>query len=157
MHGQRCMKHACVGSLRRQAFMCSCAAKLFGDARALSMPARRLTYKHMWRSGQQHMNMPALIAASVCSLFNNILTPADLDDRASIFFFLEGIKPDWEDPQASDGGIWQVPVKQKGQAGKSQLEIYWADVVRSEPSKAQFSVVRGHSARNLLQALTMRS
>ena len=66
-----------------------------------------------------------------CSLFNNILTPADLDDRASIFFFLEGVKPDWDEPETQNGGIWQVPVKQKGQEGKSKLEIYWADVVRA--------------------------
>jgi hypothetical protein len=66
----------------------------------------------------------------MCSLFNNILTPADLDDRASIFFFVEGVKPDWDEPETASGGIWQVPVKQKGQEGKSKLEIYWADVVR---------------------------
>jgi Eukaryotic initiation factor 4E len=65
-----------------------------------------------------------------CSLFNNILTPADLDDRASIFFFEEGVKPDWDEEETQHGGLWQVPIKQKGQDGKAKLEMYWADVVR---------------------------
>lgn len=65
-----------------------------------------------------------------CSLFNNILSPADLDERASIFFFLDGIKPDWDEKETASGGVWTVPVKQRGAEGKSKLEAYWADVVR---------------------------
>ena len=68
-----------------------------------------------------------------CSLFNNILTPADLEDRASIFFFLDGVRPDWDEDETRNGGIWQVPVKQKGQEGKAKLEAYWADAVRQLP------------------------
>jgi Eukaryotic initiation factor 4E len=63
-------------------------------------------------------------------LFNNILTPADLEERASIFFFEEGVKPDWDEAETAAGGVWQVPVKKKGADGKAQLEMYWADVVR---------------------------
>jgi hypothetical protein len=65
-----------------------------------------------------------------CSLFNNILSPAELDDRASLFFFLDGIKPDWDEKETADGGVWTVPVKQRGAEGKARLEAYWADVVR---------------------------
>lgn len=72
-----------------------------------------------------------MLHAGACSLFNNILTPADLEDRASIFFFLDGVRPDWDEEETRNGGIWQVPIKSRGQESKAKLESYWADAVRA--------------------------
>jgi hypothetical protein len=78
------------------------------------------------------------VRCGACSLFNNILSPAELDDRASIFFFLDGIKPDWDEKETADGGVWTIPVKRSPDA-KTKLESYWADVVRpSEESHRLF-------------------
>eukprot|EP00892_Ulva_mutabilis_P009798 jgi/Ulvmu1/7190/UM034_0099.1 len=61
-------------------------------------------------------------------LFNNILSPSMLEEKSGLKFFVNGVKPDWDDKETASGGIWSVPIK-RGADCKERLEQYWVDVV----------------------------
>lgn len=46
-----------------------------------------------------------------------------------MYFFIDGVKPDWAEPETSAGGLWQVQVK-RGPEMKERLDTMWADLVR---------------------------
>ncbi|PWN43575.1 eukaryotic translation initiation factor 4E [Ceraceosorus guamensis] len=41
-------------------------------------------------------------------LYNNIIPPSDLPQKANYYLFKDGIKPAWEDPANADGGKWAI-------------------------------------------------
>lgn len=51
-----------------------------------------------------------------------------LEEKSGLKFFVNGVKPDWDDKETASGGIWSVPIK-RGPDCKQQLEQYWVDVV----------------------------
>lgn len=51
-----------------------------------------------------------------------------LEERSGLKFFVNGVKPDWDDKETASGGIWSVPIK-RGPDCKERLEQYWVDVV----------------------------
>ncbi|CEH18869.1 eukaryotic translation initiation factor 4e class i [Ceraceosorus bombacis] len=41
-------------------------------------------------------------------LYNNIIPPSDLPQKANYYLFKDGIKPAWEDPANAHGGKWAI-------------------------------------------------
>lgn len=69
--------------------------------------------------------------ARVCSLYNNIRTPGQLQPTATFYLFKDHIEPKWEDPKNTNGGCWTASVPNKGQNSKGQLDAWWLHGVRS--------------------------
>ena len=78
--------------------------------------------------------------ARVCSLYNNIRTPGQLQPTATFYLFKDHIEPKWEDPKNTNGGCWTASVPNKGQNTKGQLDAWWLHGVRS------WEVARGATA-----------
>ena len=67
----------------------------------------------------------------MCSLYNNIRTPGQLQPTATFYLFKDHIEPKWEDPKNTNGGCWTASVPNKGQNSKGQLDAWWLHGVRS--------------------------
>lgn len=67
----------------------------------------------------------------LCSLYNNIRTPGQLQPSATFYLFKEGIEPKWEDPKNTNGGCWtaSIPPPPRNVGAKSQLDAYWLSAV----------------------------
>ena len=65
----------------------------------------------------------------MCSLYNNIRTPGQLQPSATFYLFKEGIEPKWEDPKNASGGCWTASVN-RGPNSKQQLDAWWLNMVR---------------------------
>ena len=71
-------------------------------------------------------------AWALCSLYNNIVTPARLVSGSDFSLFKAGIEPKWEDAANQYGGKWTFLLP-KG-TSKNQLDQYWLNLVRSLPT-----------------------
>lgn len=58
-------------------------------------------------------------------LYNNIIPPSELPQKANYYLFKEGIKPAWEDPANANGGKWSIQLpRDKSRASIDQLWLY---------------------------------
>jgi translation initiation factor 4E len=62
------------------------------------------------------------------SLFNNLLEPSTLPNKASYFLFRNGVFPEWEDKANREGGTWGFECKPSDTMG---LNRYWLLTVLS--------------------------
>ncbi|CAI5465807.1 unnamed protein product [Closterium sp. Yama58-4] len=54
-------------------------------------------------------------------LYNNIVQPSKLMNKADMHLFKEGIQPKWEDPKCEKGGSWTIPCSRS----KEYLDNMW--------------------------------
>lgn len=58
-------------------------------------------------------------------LYNNVIPPSALPQKANYYLFKEGIKPAWEDPANTNGGKWSIQLpRDKSKAGIDRLWLY---------------------------------
>lgn len=58
-------------------------------------------------------------------LYNNIIPPSELPQKANYYLFKEGIKPAWEDPANANGGKWSIQLpRDKSRASIDQLWLF---------------------------------
>ena len=78
-------------------------------------------------------------------LYNNILPPSTLPQKANYYLFKEGIKPAWEDPRNANGGKWSIRLpRDKSRAGIDKL---WLFTVCSTSVMHALSLTLFHSSR----------
>jgi hypothetical protein len=65
----------------------------------------------------------------LCSLYNNIRTPSQLQPSATYYLFKEHIEPKWEDPKNVHGGCWTANIP-KTATSKQTLDTWWLHSVR---------------------------
>jgi len=58
-------------------------------------------------------------------LYNNIVPPSQLPQKANYYLFKEGIIPAWEDPANKDGGKWSIQLpKDKNRANIDKMWLF---------------------------------
>lgn len=58
-------------------------------------------------------------------LYDNVIPPSALPQKANYYLFKEGIKPAWEDSANSNGGKWSIQLpRDKSRAGIDKLWLY---------------------------------
>lgn len=58
-------------------------------------------------------------------LYNNVVPPSELPQKANYYLFKEGIKPAWEDPANANGGKWSIQLpRDKSRASIDRLWLY---------------------------------
>ncbi|CAO1615333.1 unnamed protein product [Sympodiomycopsis kandeliae] len=58
-------------------------------------------------------------------LYNNIVPPSELPQKANYYLFKEGIKPAWEDTANANGGKWSIQLpRDKSRASIDKLWLY---------------------------------
>lgn len=58
-------------------------------------------------------------------LYNNIIPPSALPQKANYYLFKEGVKPAWEDPANTNGGKWSIQLpRDKSRAGIDRLWLF---------------------------------
>ncbi|CAO1614219.1 unnamed protein product [Parajaminaea phylloscopi] len=58
-------------------------------------------------------------------LYNNIIPPSELPQKANYYLFKDGIKPAWEDPANANGGKWSIQLpRDKSRASIDQLWLF---------------------------------
>lgn len=71
-------------------------------------------------------------------LYNNIIPPSALPQKANYYLFKEGIKPAWEDPANTNGGKWSIQLpRDKSRAGIDRLWLYTVRMVGRQEGKAE--------------------
>jgi translation initiation factor 4E len=61
----------------------------------------------------------------VSSLYNNIIPPSQLPQKANYYLFKEGIIPAWEDEANKSGGKWSIQLpKDKNRANVDKMWLY---------------------------------
>ena len=66
-----------------------------------------------------HVNDP------VNRLYNNIIPPSQLPQKANYYLFKEGIIPAWEDEANKNGGKWSIQLpKDKNRANVDKMWLY---------------------------------
>lgn len=70
----------------------------------------------------------------LCSLYNNIKAPSQLQPSATYYLFKDGIEPKWEDPKNTHGGSWTCNAPRTPN-GKGVLDAWWLHAV--SPNLAQ--------------------
>lgn len=59
------------------------------------------------------------------SLYNNIVPPSQLPQKANYYLFKEGIIPAWEDDANKNGGKWSIQLpKDKNRANVDKMWLY---------------------------------
>eukprot|EP00475_Leptophrys_vorax_P019100 TRINITY_DN2610_c0_g2_i1.p1 TRINITY_DN2610_c0_g2~~TRINITY_DN2610_c0_g2_i1.p1 ORF type:complete len:262 (+),score=27.37 TRINITY_DN2610_c0_g2_i1:500-1285(+) len=58
-------------------------------------------------------------------LYNNVVAPSKLVNKADMHLFKEGIAPKWEDPKCEKGGSWTIPCSRS----KEYLDTVWLHTV----------------------------
>jgi hypothetical protein len=66
----------------------------------------------------------------LCSLYNNIKAPSQLQPMATYYLFKDGIEPKWEDPKNTHGGSWNCSAPRTPN-GKQVLDSWWLHAVSS--------------------------
>lgn len=62
-------------------------------------------------------------------LYNNIIPPSDLPQKANYYLFKEGIKPAWEDPANANGGKWSIQLpREKSRSSIDKLWLYTVSI-----------------------------
>ncbi|PWN46818.1 eukaryotic translation initiation factor 4E [Violaceomyces palustris] len=56
-------------------------------------------------------------------LYNNIIPPSELPQKANYYMFKEGIKPAWEDPANTNGGKWSIQLPRD--KTRPQIDRLW--------------------------------
>ena len=56
-------------------------------------------------------------------LYNNIVPPSELPQKANYYLFKDGIKPAWEDPANTNGGKWSVQLPRD--KTRPQIDRLW--------------------------------
>ena len=65
---------------------------------------------------------------NVCfRLYNNILPPTHLPQKANYYLFKRGIRPAWEDEANADGGKWSVQFPRE--KARDRIDRYWLDTM----------------------------
>lgn len=62
-------------------------------------------------------------------LWNNIIPPSELPQKANYYLFKEGIKPAWEDPANANGGKWSIQLPRD--RTRSTIDRLWLYTVSS--------------------------
>ncbi|PWN22671.1 eukaryotic translation initiation factor 4E [Microstroma glucosiphilum] len=58
-------------------------------------------------------------------LYNNIIPPSELPQKANYYLFKEGIQPAWEDPANANGGKWSIQLpRDKSRKDIDKLWLY---------------------------------
>lgn len=58
-------------------------------------------------------------------LYNNVIPPSALPQKANYYLFKDGIQPAWEDPMNSNGGKWSIQLpRDKSRAGIDKLWLF---------------------------------
>ena len=64
------------------------------------------------------------------SLYNNIIPPSQLPQKANYYLFKEGIIPAWEDEANKNGGKWSIQLpKDKNRANVDKMWLYTVSFV----------------------------
>ena len=60
-----------------------------------------------------------------CRLYNNIIPPSQLPQKANYYLFKEGIIPAWEDEANKNGGKWSIQLpKDKNRPNIDKMWLY---------------------------------
>lgn len=84
-----------------------------------------------YRAGMESCLKQYIIATShtqiegFWQLYNNTITPAEMEQNSNFHFFKSGIKPLWEHPANLDGGKWVLTIKND----TTSLTKSWLEVV----------------------------
>jgi translation initiation factor 4E len=63
------------------------------------------------------------------SLYNNIIPPSQLPQKANYYLFKEGIIPAWEDDANKNGGKWSIQLpKDKNRANVDKMWLYTVSI-----------------------------
>lgn len=66
----------------------------------------------------------------VNSLYNNIVPPSQLPQKANYYLFKEGIIPAWEDEANKNGGKWSIQLpRDKNKANVDKMWLYTVSFV----------------------------
>lgn len=58
-------------------------------------------------------------------LYNNVIPPSALPQKANYYLFKDGIQPAWEDPMNANGGKWSIQLpRDKSRAGIDKLWLF---------------------------------
>ncbi|EPQ27887.1 uncharacterized protein PFL1_04631 [Pseudozyma flocculosa PF-1] len=58
-------------------------------------------------------------------LYNNVVPPSELPQKANYYLFKDGVKPAWEDPANTNGGKWSIQLpRDKTRANIDRLWLY---------------------------------
>eukprot|EP00842_Homolaphlyctis_polyrhiza_P004838 jgi/Hompol1/5355/HPOL_001470-RA len=80
-------------------------------------------------------------------VFNYIAPASEIPLSANYHLFKEGIKPEWEDPQNSEGGKWSYIV---GKGKKSELDKSWINLLMAAVGE-QFT--HGHDITGIVVSI----
>lgn len=70
-------------------------------------------------------------------LYNNVIPPSMLPQRANYYLFKEGVKPAWEDPANADGGKWAVQMPRD--KSRESIDKLWLFTVCVQCARAAFA------------------
>jgi translation initiation factor 4E len=68
-------------------------------------------------------------------LYNNIIPPSQLPQKANYYLFKEGIIPAWEDEANKNGGKWSIQLpKDKNRANVDKMWLYTVCILSHHPT-----------------------
>ncbi|KIS65675.1 uncharacterized protein UMAG_06377 [Mycosarcoma maydis] len=72
-------------------------------------------------------------------LYNNVVPPSELPQKANYYLFKQGVKPAWEDPANTNGGKWSIQLpRDKTRAQIDRLWLYTMLAAIGETLEAPF-------------------
>lgn len=77
-------------------------------------------------------------------LFQNIITPSELPQKANYYLFKDGIKPAWEDPANTNGGKWSIQLPRD--KSKPFIDNLWLYTMLAAIGETLESQVSGESS-----------
>jgi hypothetical protein len=72
-------------------------------------------------------------------LYNNIIPPSELPQKANYYLFKEGIQPAWEDAANTNGGKWSIQLPRE--KSRADIDRLWLNTV----SRARLSCAVGRT------------
>lgn len=81
--------------------------------------------------GESPLSLDVVLMVMITnSLYNNIIPPSQLPQKANYYLFKEGIIPAWEDEANKNGGKWSIQLpKDKNRANVDKMWLYTVSFV----------------------------